>query len=1084
MPTGPRIFVDRGGTFTDVVTLHPDGQAELRKVPSDRAIVGQLAAGNPLVFGTTVATNALLERTGVPTLLLVTRGLGDLVRIGDMARPELFDPDAEWPAPLCTQVLEVDERLDAQGRVLSPLVLPDLSGVEEGIQAVAIVLAHAPKNPAHELALEAALRKRGLHVSLGHRVDPELGLLARIETTLIDAAITPVLHAAMARDQIPAGAQAMRSDGSLCPAPQLHAPEAVLSGPAGGVLAVAAVAQQAGFERAVGLDMGGTSTDLCRVEAGALPHREGEVRVAGLRLRRPMLEVETIAAGGGSILRSDGHRLSVGPDSAGAHPGPACYGRGGPPTLTDAALLAGLVDPEAFDPPLDASRIALPGDPNDFLELARELMAQAARRLAAARGVDLRDHALVAYGGAAGQHAAGVAERLGIDTVLVHPCASVLSAYGQCLARRQERALVSLWQPLEEVDLEAQWVQLSASLPDLGALERSVSLRVQGSDHHLELSAGPELDARFRSEHQRRYGHLPEGPLEVVNVSVRALGPKPPMPRVQADPFGLGSARVQGPTVLRCSSTSLWVPSGWEAHNTNGLLRLDRISRAPRSTSTENTPYGAALWGARFMAVAEQAGEVLRRTARSVNIRERLDFSCAVFDEAGRLVANAPHIPVHLGAMGETVRDVLQHADLDAAQAWLSNDPQAGGSHLPDLTVVSAVEHQGRRFWVASRGHHADVGGLTPGSMPPHSTRLADEGLVFRRVPLLSRDGRFLPPELPGCRQPQTVLADLRAQVASNHHAAKGLRELGEADLLRTWMAHLFDLADQSSRALHRRLRAGSASEVIRGIPVHVSISTDPAQGLIVDFAGTEGPHSGNLNAPPAVVRAALLYVLRCLAGTALPLNEGALRHVQLRLPSPSLLSPPPGAAVVGGNVETSQRVVDLLLSALQARSPSLGTMNNLSMGGPGWSLYETIGGGVGASPKGPGRSGRQTHMTNTRITDVEVLETRLPLRVHRFGLRPGSGGAGRHSGGQGLLRELELLEGGTAALLGIADPPRAGLEGGQAATPRCLELHHQGAWVPWDGQATELAPCDRVRVQTAGGAGWGSLSRIQQDRP
>lgn len=1076
MPQLPRTFVDRGGTFTDVVTLFADGRAEIQKVPSDQAIVGKLAQG-PLVFGTTVATNALLERQGVPTLLVVSEGLGDLIHIGDMTRPELFDADADWPAPLCKEVKEVRERLDATGRILTPLVLPSLEGLEWA-QAIAIVLAHGPRNPAHELALKAHFAPLGKHIALGHQVDPELGLLSRIHTTLIEAAITPVLAQAMTRDAIPAGALAMRSDGSLCPAHALRAPDAVLSGPAGGVLAVAAVAKQAGFEHAVGLDMGGTSTDLCRVDHGQAPRREGEVRVAGFRLRRPMLELETIAAGGGSILRSDGLRLSVGPDSAGADPGPACYGRGGPPTLTDAALLAGLVDPRAFAPPLDASQIVLPGKAQDFLDLARETMAQAARRLAAARGVDLRDHALVSYGGAAGQHAAYVAERLGIGTVLVHPCAAVLSAYGQALAQREEQATQAVWRPLDQVDLEAAWDALQAGLPDLGEVLRSVELRIQGTDHSLELLEGPELGARFLDEHHQRYGTRPSGRLEVVNLRVRTQAPAPPMPQVDADPFTLGARVVHGPAVLRAPTTSVALPAGWCAQMRDGLLRLEHRERQPHAPDSERTPFGAALWGSRLMSVAEQAGEVLRRCARSVNIKERLDFSCAVFNEAGELVANAPHIPVHLGAMGETVRDVIIHVDPERAGAWLSNDPAAGGSHLPDLTVVSPAVVDGRRFWVASRGHHADIGGLTPGSMPPHSTRLEEEGQVFRRVPILSPEGTYLPPALGDCRQAETVHADLQAQIAANHHAARGLAALGSGDLIRTWMAHLHELADESLDALLHTLHPGSARETLAGVAIGVQVQVLDG-GLVVDFTGTGGPHPGNLNAPEAVVRAAVLYVLRCAAGDRLPLNEGVLRRVQIVLPHPSILSPPPGAAVVGGNVETSQRVVDLLLSAMGLRSPSQGSMTNLSLGGARvggapWSLYETIGGGVGASPSGPGNSGRQTHMTNTRITDVEVLETRLPLRVAQFRLRRGSGGAGQHPGGDGLIRELILLEGGQAALLGIADPPRGGLEGGGQAEPARWSIQLGCLTQRWQGQALTLQPGDRVRVETPGGAGWG----------
>ena len=501
------------------------------------------------------------------------------------------------------------------------------------------------------------------------------------------------------------------------------------------------------------------------------------------------------------------------------------------------------------------------------------------------------------------------------------------------------------------------------------------------------------------------------------------------------------------------------VPAGWVARSVDGLLRLERsgdLVRPPRSD--ERTPHGLELWANRFMAVAEQAGEVLRRTARSVNIRERLDFSCAVFDAQGQLVANAPHIPVHLGAMGETVRDLIRSGQPLLGNHWLCNDPAAGGSHLPDLTVVTPAGP----FFVASRGHHVDVGGLTPGSMPPHSRSLADEGQVFRHLPLLE-GGQFRPPSIG--REPLTVRADLAAQVASNVHAARALLGLGPPELLAAWMAHLQDLADES---LDLDLR-GEAEDRIDGVPLRVAIRSEGG-GLLVDFAGTRGPHPGNKNAPRAVVRAALLYVLRCLAGPGLPLNEGVLRRVDLRLPPGSLVDPPPGAAVVAGNVETSMRLVDLLFQAVGARAGSQGTMNNLTLGGPGWSFYETLGGGGGASPRSPGLGGRQHHMTNTRATDVEVLEARLPLRVRCLALRRGSGGQGPHPGGEGLVREIELLVVGSASLLASRrDRGGPGLGAGDGAPGR-QALLRGGVWEDWDGSPVELSAGDRVRVETPGG--------------
>lgn len=1075
----PRTCVDRGGTYTDVVVADGDG-VRIRKVPSDVAVVGDLAEGE-LTFGTTVATNALLERKGVPTLLVVTEGFADLVRIGDMTRPALFDPDEVWPPPLASRVAEVAGRLAADGTELEPLVLPELD--LDGIEAVAVALLHSPRDPSHERAVADALlaRRPDLFVSLGHELSPEVGYLARIETALVDAAITPVLRRALARDRIPAGALALRSDGSLCPAAELRAPDAVLSGPAGGVVAVAAVARQAGVERAVGLDMGGTSTDVCLVGPGGLPRREGEVRVAGVRLRRPMLEVDTIAAGGGSILWNDGLRLGVGPASAGADPGPACRGRGGPPTVTDAALRVGLVDADAFEPPLDPALAQVPGDPEAFLDLARDQMAAAIRRLAAGRGLDVRDHALVAFGGAAGQHAARVAERLGIGKVLVHPAASVLCAWGQLLARREESTVRPLWRPLEGAWPEVERA-LDSGRRDAGRHEvhGTVELRHAGTDHAIEVPATSEAEARraFVHAHRARYGFDRELPLEVVNVRLRVRGPAPSPPPLPDDPWDLGDAVVDGPLRLDSPTTSIDLPPGWRARRDRGLLVLERADAAPPPLPTERTPHATALWASRFQAVASQAGAVLERTARSVNIRERLDFSCAVFDEDGHLVANAPHVPVHLGAMGETVRDLITRVpDAGPGQHWLCNDPAAGGSHLPDLTVITPVAWDGRRLFVGCRAHHVDVGGTTPGSMPPRSTRIEDEGFVVRHLPLLdgSRLRADLDRHLVGCRQPDTVRADLEAQIASNTAAARLLRELGPADLVAAWTRHLQDVADESVAALLARLpREARATDRVDGVALAVTLSCDGAR-LVVDLAGTGGPHAGNLNAPRAVVRAAVLYALRVLAASPIPLNEGALRRVELRIPSPSIALPPPGAAVAGGNVETSQRLVDLVLRAAGFMAGSGGTMSNLTLGGEGWSLYETVGAGQGASPRGPGPSGRQLHMTNTRATDPEVLEHRLPLRVRRFALREGTGGAGVHRGGDGLVREIEVLADATAALLATRrDEGAPGLDGGSAGAPGADELCEGGRWRRWDGAPTRLSPGDRVRIGTPGGGGWG----------
>jgi len=1072
---GTATYVDRGGTFTDIVVLQSDGTVRVRKVPSDRAVVGDLAEGQ-LTFGTTVATNALLERKGVRTVLVVTRGFADLVAIGDMTRPALFDPDETWPDTLCERVVEVDGRISAGGIEIEPLQLPDFGGLQ-GAEAVAVVLLNSARNGDHETRVAAAIAARwpDVFVSVGHRISGELGYLARIETTLVDAAITPILSRSLHDDHIPADALAMRSDGSLSPALDLRAPDAVLSGPAGGVIAVAAVAEQGGFERAVGLDMGGTSTDVCRVDRGALPRREGEVRVAGVRLRRPMLEVETIAAGGGSILWRDDQRIGVGPHSAGADPGPQCYGRGGPPTLTDAALACGLVDGDRFDPPLDVSAVALPGPAADFLDIARSDMANAIRRIAVARGIDLADHALVAFGGAAGQHAAHVAARLGISTVLIHPCAGVLCAWGQALARRQETCSRAIWAPLDQAwdAVEEAWSAMD--LDDLDETVRSVEVRHAGTDNAIEIVASTRDAARdaFIAEHRRRYGFDRRGVIEVVNARLRTRAEKPDPPIVGGNPWGI--VEINGPRLLSSSTTSVHVPKGWTARWIHGLLRLDHVDRRPPVHNALRSPHGLSLWGSRFMSIAEQAGALLGRLARSVNIRERLDYSCAVFDGQGHLVANAPHIPVHLGAMGATVRDLLRHIpEPEPGQAWLTNDPAAGGSHLPDLTVTSAVHWEGRRFFVACRGHHVDVGGLTPGSMPPHSRTLAEEGFAVRHLPLLLKGHlRDLSEHLIDCRELETVRADLEAQIAANSLAARLLSELGPADLTATWMAHLQDAAALSVAARLGDLPTVGpvVRDVIGGVELVLQLRSEGH--LVVDLTGTRGPHAGNLNAPPAVVRAAILYALRVLVAADIPLNEGALRDVEIIAPAGSIVDPPAGAAVAGGNVETSQRIVDLVLRGAGFMASSAGTMSNLTIGGDGWSMYETIGAGQGGSPRGRGPSGRQIHMTNTRVTDPEILEARLPLRIRHFGFRRGSGGDGNHPGGDGLIREIEVLRPATAALLGTRRDRGAPGLGGHDGKQARDQIERNGAWEDWDRSATQLQPGDRVRVETPGGGGY-----------
>ncbi|MFT6818324.1 MAG: 5-oxoprolinase (ATP-hydrolyzing) [Myxococcota bacterium] len=1067
-----RTCVDRGGTFTDIVTIDASG-VSVRKVPSDGAVIGDYAVG-ALTVGTTVATNAALTRTGAKVTVFITLGFAGLVETGDMTRRALFDPDAAWPALPVRECVEVCERVHWDGSVATALVLPDLPS--ETPESIAIVLLNSSRNPAHEDLMAAWLRSQYPHtpICVGHTLSPGVGLLARLETTVLDAAMTPLLRHAFARDRLPEGTQAIRSDASLCDASQLRAPDALLSGPAGGVLAVKHVARLAGFAHAVGLDMGGTSTDVCRVDVDSPIPRTAELRIAGLRVRRPSVDVHTIAAGGGSVASHRSGQLCVGPESAGANPGPQCYGRGGPPTVTDAALALGWMDGTAFDPPLDASKVSLPDRPEAIVDLAQELMAHAVEALAVQRGVSLTDHALVAYGGAAGQHAAGVAQRLGIRTVLVHPLAAVLSAFGQLMASVGEEVSRAVWLPLNDAiyALPDVFDALHATLSDFATTESWVRVRVHGTDHAVRLpwSSTADICAAYHAHSDVSDAVPDDAPLEVVDAIVVATTPGQALPSITDDPFHLGTTRINGPHVLTTPTTSIVVPVGWCAHWHDGLLHLTHEQVTDAQVDTATDAHGAALWGARFMATATQGGERLRRLARSVNIRERLDFSCAVFDSNGRLIANAPHIPVHLGAMGACVRDLIQHVPhAPGGSAWLTNDPTVGGSHLPDLTVITPVDHDGERFFVASRGHHVDVGGISPGSMPSRSTTLSEEGVVFRRVRI---DVELPTAALEQTRAPVTVAADLHAQIAANRFMAKHLKSLGPASQLTRWMHTLRGLAEQAVRECIQHLPLGHAEDVIGGIAIRLSLYRD-GQSLAVDFTGTGGPHAGNLNAPKAVVQASVLYWLRVLVGCGMPLNDGALTPISLRIPEPSVLSPLPNSAVAGGNVETSQRIVDLLFRAIGHRAGSQGTMNNLTIGGVDWAHYETLGGGQGASINGGGQSARQVHMTNTRATDPEVLEARTPLRVECIARRTGSGGQGEYCGGDGLIRELSTSVACTATLLATRRTQGArGIHAGDGQPARD-SLCRGGEWEAWDGEETQLQPGDRIRVETPGGGGW-----------
>ncbi|HJL19732.1 MAG TPA: hydantoinase B/oxoprolinase family protein [Sandaracinaceae bacterium LLY-WYZ-13_1] len=1172
-----RFWIDRGGTFTDCIGRDPDGgRLRVVKVLSSdeapligiRAILG-LEDGEPIPpcevrMGTTLATNALLERRGAPCALLITEGFEDLPEIGDQTRPALFALNVDKPAPLAAHVLGVTARATPDGDVRAE---PDLEALRprlrslaaRGVRSAAVAVLHGPRSPSLERALGAAVAEAGIgHASLSHEVDAEQGLLARADTTVADAYLTPLLtdYVAGLRRELPGSdLSIMQSSGALADADRFRGRNAVLSGPAGGVVALGWIAERAGLDRVIGFDMGGTSTDVCRWDGA--PDRVFETQVAGVRLRAPMMSIHTVAAGGGSICRFDGRRMTVGPTSAGADPGPLCYGRpeAAEPTLTDVNLALGRLSPARFPFPLDeeAPRAALEaiaarvGDRGwaevaaGFFRIAVESMAEAIRRVTVARGHDARDYALVVFGGAGGQHACAVARRLGVRRVLCHPLAGVLSALGMGVADVGWHAEADVGGvPLEAgtlAGLAPTFARLEAQgravLGDAARTRRRLDLRYAGTETGITLDLSPGDDdgavaARFAERHRAEFGYdRPAHPVVATTARLELTrGSEPPafdvleagdaaprpdertrawmdgafhddVPVYGRERLGAG-AELAGPALVLEDTGALVVEPGWTLTvGDDGGMELTDEGGPPRAApSLEADPVRLEIFANAFMSIAEQMGAVLQRTAVSTNIRERLDFSCAVFDAGGALVANAPHIPVHLGAMGETVKAVhAAHPDPSPGDVFVSNDPSAGGSHLPDVTVVSPVHDDDGtlRFFVASRGHHADVGGITPGSMPPFSRRLDEEGVIFRHAKVVhggrfDRDGVLATLEGGAypARRPRENLADLEAQIAANRKGATLLAELCRrhgaqgVEVVSAYMGHV--QADAAAKVAEAIAALPDGERTFEdalddGATIRVRVTVD-GDRMDVDFAGTAPELAeANLNAPRAVTVAALLYVLRSLVGAPIPLNAGCLRPVSLAIPGGSLLDPSPGRAVAGGNVETSQRVVDVLLGALRAAAASQGTMNNVTFGDDRFGYYETLAGGAGAGPGFDGASCVHTHMTNSRITDPEVLEDRFPVRLVRFARRRGSGGDGRWRGGDGLVREIEALAPLSFSILSerrVRAP--FGLEGGEDGA-RGINRH-----VPAQGSPRELpgrvvieaAPGDRIAIETPGGGGWG----------
>ncbi len=1190
-----QFWIDRGGTFTDVVALAPDGGLNTKKLLSVcpdqyadaaaegiRRLLPKGAGIGAVKMGTTVATNALLERRGTPTVLVVTRGFGDALAIGYQNRPDIFALDIVKPAPLYACVVEVTERMDADG---VPIIALDQRAAREALQqcfddglaAAAVCLLHGYRAPRHEQQLADILTEIGFsQVSVSHDVEALIKFVSRAETTLADAYLTPILkryvdtlQRELAAITVPERLLFMQSSGGLTLAEHFRGKNSILSGPAAGVVGMVETASMAGFERLIGFDMGGTSTDVS-AWTGAY-ERCNDSEVAGVRLRAPMMKIHTIAAGGGSLLRYADQRYQVGPASAGADPGPASYRRGGPLTVTDANVLLGRIPaahfPAVFGPggdePLDtdvvrqrflelAEQIGTDGNATQpekvaegFIDVAVAGMANAIRKITIERGEDVRDFTLCCFGGAAGQHACKVAEVLDVCTIWLHPLAGVLSAYGMGLAdiRVEEQrtvetpftadSLTALSPLLAKLQSHCDRTLSEQHVPhELRHFSTFIGLRVSGSDTIIDVALDGQqpMLAAFANAYSNRFGTSPEN-AELIVASVRVEGTgveqlfTDPViePRDEASPVAANSmwfagrwqevpvyrradlgvnAHISGPAIIAEENGTVVVDPAWHGTvNDRGhlILRSRKTGERPMpAAGRKPDPVRLEIFNRLFMHIAEQMGTVLQQTALSVNIRERLDFSCALFDAKGRLISNAPHMPVHLGSMGESVRSVMAGtgAELRPGDAIMLNSPYNGGTHLPDITVVTPWFHDSDRprFFLASRAHHADIGGITPGSMPSGSTHIDEEGVLIDnfwlvRGGVLQRDttvALFTDARFPARNVVQN-LADLNAQLAANQ---QGIQQLQKAidryglGMVNDYLSFVRDNAANSVRRLLHSLHDGEFEyEMDGGERVCVRISVDAATGVAeIDFAGTSPQSRGNFNAPEAVTRAAVLYVFRSLIREDIPMNEGCLEPLRIRIPHGSLLSPVFPAAVVAGNVETSQCVTDCLYGALGALAASQGTMNNVTFGSTDTQYYETICGGAGAGPGFHGADAVHTHMTNSRLTDPEVFEQHFPALVESFAIRRGSGGDGKWRGGDGAVRKLRFREPVEVAVLSNRRRvPPFGLAGGGSAKPGRNAVERSDGNIEELGSTAtiELAAGDTLVIETPGGGGFGKRPKI-----
>ena len=1198
-----QIWIDRGGTFTDLVAKRPDGQLICHKLLSenperyeDAAVQGirdllGLEAGAPIPpntlehvkMGTTVATNALLERKGDRTLFVTTKGFGDILRIGYQARPDLFALNVVLPEMLYERVIEVDERVDAQGAVHTPLneeqVQADLQeAFDSGIRAVAVAFMHGYRHHDHELRAGELCRRVGFtQISLSHQASPLVKLVSRGDTTVVDAYLSPILRRYVQQVADELGVEGsdgpqlmfMQSNGGLTDARLFQGKDAILSGPAGGVVGMVRGAAMSGITKLIGFDMGGTSTDVAHYDGEY--ERSFETLVAGVRMRAPMMHIHTVAAGGGSVLQFDGTRFRVGPESAGANPGPACYRRSGPLTVTDCNLMLGKIRVDCFpaifgpdgDLPLDletvqskfsklAERVsATQGKAvgaeevaEGFLRIAVENMANAIKKISVQRGYDVTEYTLNCFGGAGGQHACLVADALGMTSIFLHPFAGVLSAYGMGLAEIRALRETQLGFDFAAADLESQLAEqcdpLAASarreVRDQGIGEGNISvvtkvhLRYEGTDTSLLVDAGPraQMLQEFEQAHRQRFGFIARqrglvveaASVEAIGVTEAAIDPETPAPSAEDTPvkrglvrmYGSGEwrdaalygrsdlhpgQRVVGPAIIIEPTATIVLEPGWRGTlNRRGHLLLERYVEREKTEAVGTTadPVMLEVFNNLFMSIAEQMGATLQNTAYSVNIKERLDFSCALFDAKGNLVANAPHVPVHLGSMGESVKSVINanRGRIKPGDVYALNAPYAGGTHLPDVTLITpAFDEAGQDilFYLGARGHHADIGGRTPGSAPPDSTHIDEEGVLIDNF-LIVESGELREQalrELLGsgrypCRNVEQNLADLAAQIAANETGATELRKMVAhygIDVVSAYMRHVQDNAEESVRRVIDVLKDGTFEYPMdEGSVIKVKISVDQAsRSATIDFSGTSKQNRSNYNAPVAVCKAAVLYVFRTLVKDQIPLNEGCLKPIKLILPKRSMIDPEYPAAVIAGNTEVSQAITNALYGALGVLAAGQGTMNNFIYGNDRQQNYETICGGAGAGPDHPGASAVHTHMTNTRMTDPEVLELRYPVRTEEFSIRRGAGGQGRQHGGDGVVRKLRFLEAMTATLLTShrVVPPFGLQGGGPGKCGKNSVVRADGTLVNLrSNDQVEMVPGDLFVMKTPGGGGFG----------